>query len=88
MTNDEQTLEDKAHNRTQRPQGKVFRQYIGEDWGERPPGPERMKVADYTPARHKMLSDLFPGERLVIPAGDLKVRSNDTDYRFRAHSAL
>ena len=31
-----------------------------------------MKVADYTPARHKVLSDLFPGERLVIPAGDLR----------------
>ena len=87
-TPNEQTLEEKAHNRTQRPQGKVFRQFISEDWGARPAGPERMKVADYTPARHKELSELFPGERLVIPAGDLKVRSNDTDYRFRAHSAF
>ena len=30
----------------------------------------------------------FPGERLVIPAGVLQVRSNDTDYRFRPHSAF
>src|SRR5690606_4247154 len=28
----------------------------------------------------------FPGDRLVIPAGPLKVRSNATDYRFRPHS--
>ncbi|MDP9805779.1 Xaa-Pro aminopeptidase [Trueperella bonasi] len=87
-TDKTQTAEEKAHNRTQRPQGKVFRQFIGEDWGERPPGPKRMEVADYTPARHETLSKLFPGERLIIPAGDLKVRSNDTDYRFRAHSAF
>jgi Xaa-Pro aminopeptidase len=30
----------------------------------------------------------LPGERLVLPAGVLRVRSNDTDYRFRAHSAF
>lgn len=30
----------------------------------------------------------FRGERLVFPAGDLQVRSNDSDYRFRAHSAF
>ena len=34
------------------------------------------------------MSAQFPGERLVIPAGGLKVRSNDTDYRFRPHSAF
>ena len=30
----------------------------------------------------------FPGDRLVIPAGGFKVRSNDTDYVFRPHSAF
>ncbi|MEO7062043.1 MAG: aminopeptidase P family protein, partial [Lapillicoccus sp.] len=30
----------------------------------------------------------FPGERLVVPAGGFKVRSNDTDYVFRPHSAF
>ena len=84
----EQTNEEKAHNRTQRPQSQAFREFIGQDWGARPAGPARMEVADYTPSRHKRLSELFPGERLVFPAGDLKVRSNDTDYRFRAHSAF
>ncbi|WP_461024941.1 aminopeptidase P family protein [Trueperella pyogenes] len=88
MTEQTQTNEEKAHNRTQRPQGQAFREFIGQDWGPRAAGPTRMEVADYTPARHKRLSALFPGERLVFPAGDLQVRSNDTDYRFRAHSAF
>ncbi|MFP7696570.1 aminopeptidase P family protein [Trueperella sp. LYQ143] len=83
-----QSVEEKAHNRTQRPRGQVFREFIGQDWGARPAGPERMAVADYTPARRAKLSACFPGERLVLPAGDLQVRSNDCDYRFRAHSAF
>ncbi|MBL1091390.1 aminopeptidase P family protein [Streptomyces sp. NPDC001739] len=34
--------------------------------------------------RRAALSARFPGERLVIPAGNLKTRSNDTEYSFRA----
>ena len=30
---------------------------------------------------------MFPGERLVLPAGRWKVRSYDTDYRFRSDTA-
>ncbi|MFE5791701.1 aminopeptidase P family protein [Streptomyces sp. NPDC056503] len=37
-----------------------------------------------TAARRAALSARFPGERLVIPAGNLKTRSNDTEYAFRA----
>ncbi|GHH69939.1 Xaa-Pro aminopeptidase 1 [Streptomyces sulfonofaciens] len=40
--------------------------------------------ADRTAARRAALSARFPGERLVVPAGNLKTRSNDTDYPFRA----
>jgi Xaa-Pro aminopeptidase len=39
-------------------------------------------------ARRTLLSQAFPGIRLVIPAGNLRVRSNDCDYRFRPHSAF
>ncbi|MDY5584847.1 MAG: aminopeptidase P family protein [Arcanobacterium sp.] len=81
-------LEKRAHNRTQRPQGAAFREFMGEDWGARPAGPVRAEVADYLPNRHYRLGRQFIGQRLVIPAGDLQVRSNDTDYRFRAHSAF
>ncbi|PZG14709.1 aminopeptidase P family protein [Nonomuraea aridisoli] len=43
--------------------------------------------APWAAKRRAALAQRFPGERLVIPAGTLKVRSNDTDYRFRPHSA-
>jgi Xaa-Pro aminopeptidase len=40
--------------------------------------------ARHAAARRAALSERFPGERLVIPAGNLKTRSNDTEYPFRA----
>ncbi|MBG0829651.1 aminopeptidase P family protein [Planomonospora sp. ID67723] len=47
-----------------------------------------LPLAAYTAKRRAALAARFPGERLVIPSGVLKVRSNDSDYRFRAHSAF
>ena len=88
VTEEKQSLQERGENRSRRPGNDEFRKFIGEDWGPRPAGPERMSVADYTPARRMKLGKLFEGERLVIPAGDLVRRSNDTDYRFRAHSAF
>ncbi|MFK8843930.1 aminopeptidase P family protein [Streptomyces sp. Ac-502] len=38
--------------------------------------------------RRAALSERFPGERVVVPAGGFKVRSNDFDYLFRPHSAF
>lgn len=38
----------------------------------------------HTARRRAALSARFPGERLVIPAGGLRTRSNDTEYPFRA----
>ncbi|MDI5971457.1 aminopeptidase P family protein [Streptomyces sp. SL13] len=40
--------------------------------------------ASYAAARRAAVSARFPGERLVVPAGNLKTRANDTDYPFRA----
>ncbi|MEU1122968.1 aminopeptidase P family protein [Streptomyces sp. NPDC005899] len=47
-------------------------------------GLEPIAQAGHTAARRAALSARFPGERLVIPAGNLKTRSNDTEYAFRA----
>jgi Xaa-Pro aminopeptidase len=47
-------------------------------------GLEPSAQSPYAAKRRKTLSAAFPGERLVIPSGNLKVRSNDTDYPFRA----
>ncbi|WP_017624398.1 aminopeptidase P family protein [Nocardiopsis chromatogenes] len=45
---------------------------------------EPLEQAGHTARRRAALSARFPGERLVIPAGGLKTRSNDTEYPFRA----
>ncbi|MFH8748164.1 aminopeptidase P family protein [Streptomyces rimosus] len=45
---------------------------------------EPIEQAPNTARRREALSRRFPGERLVIPAGNLKTRSNDTEYDFRA----
>ncbi len=42
--------------------------------------------APYCAARRAALSACFPGEWLVVPTGRSKVRSSDTDYRFRPGS--
>ncbi|MEU9980330.1 aminopeptidase P family protein [Streptomyces sp. NPDC050856] len=44
---------------------------------------EPVPQAARTAARRAALSRRFPGERLVIPSGNLKTRSNDTEYAFR-----
>ncbi len=47
-------------------------------------GLEPVPQAGYTAARRAALSARFPGERIVVPAGKLRTRANDTDYPFRA----
>ena len=66
-----------------------FLDTISTGWAERPESlPAPRAQATYAAARRSALSKAFPGKRLVIPAGSLKQRSNDTDYPFRAHSAF
>jgi len=66
-----------------------FRAFVATGWAA-PAGarPELSPAAPYAAARRAALSARYPGERLVIPAGGLKVRSNDTDYVFRPHTAF
>ncbi|MEU5093600.1 aminopeptidase P family protein [Streptomyces sp. NPDC020996] len=49
-------------------------------------GLEPIAQAAYTARRRTKLSARFPGELLVIPAGNPKVRANDTAYPFRPSS--
>lgn len=42
-----------------------------------------IEQAPYAAERRAALSARFPGERLIVPAGNLKVRANDTHYPFR-----
>ena len=69
--------------------GQGFLDTISTGWAERPePMPSRREQADFAAARRAAVSAAFPGRRLVVPAGPYSVRSNDTDYPFRAHSAF
>ncbi len=64
-------------------------EFMTTGWSEASPLPAEQPVpSELTPARRAKLSARFPRERLVLPAGELKVRSNDCDYRFRPHSAF
>jgi len=48
--------------------------------------PQPIEHAEAFEARRRALSAKYPGETLVIPSGHLKVRSNDTHFRFRPSS--
>lgn len=67
----------------------VFAEFMKTGWS-----PSDLKGITASPAvtwcvsRRAALSEAFPGIRLVIPAGNFKVRSNDCDYRYRPHSAF
>ncbi|MDQ0825045.1 Xaa-Pro aminopeptidase [Arthrobacter sp. B2I5] len=84
-----QPLEERVNNRSQRPSSNAFKAFMASNWAPSSQElPERDAVAGYAASRRKAISALFSGERLVIPAGPLKVRSNDCDYRFRPHSGF
>jgi Xaa-Pro aminopeptidase len=65
----------------------AYAAFMREGWGDRDLDVDRHPVADRAQARRTRLAEMFPGERLVVPAGAFKVRANDTDYRFRAETA-
>lgn len=76
-----------TNRRAPYPQG--FLDTISEGWAERPEQlPPLREQAPFAAARRAAVSKAFPGKRLVIPAGPLRQRSNDTDYPFRVHSAF
>ncbi|MEY2710206.1 MAG: hypothetical protein RL031_1079, partial [Actinomycetota bacterium] len=47
-----------------------------------------LEVVTYAFTRRQVLSEAFPNIRLVIPSGNYKTRSNDTEYVYRPHSAF
>jgi Xaa-Pro aminopeptidase len=86
---DPQPTQERGSNRSHRPTSEAFRAFIAEGWAareERLPG--RAESAPWAARRRERVGRRFPGERLVLPAGPLVTRSNDTDYRFRPHSAF
>jgi Xaa-Pro aminopeptidase len=65
----------------------AYSRFMRQGWADPeldlPPHP----VAGPAAVRRARLAEMFPGERLVLPAGGYQVRSNDTNYRFRPDTA-
>jgi len=78
----------KASNR-QTPFSVAFREFIPQSWEPYPTElPTPLPATGPAALRRAKLVADFPGARLVVPAGGLKVRANDTDFRYRPHSAF
>ncbi len=57
-------------NRSTLPPAASFQEYIGSNWAERADVvPLAREQAPYAAARRGRLSALYPGKRLVVPAG-------------------
>jgi Xaa-Pro aminopeptidase len=84
VTNADQELHTESHDPGVSDKYSAF---MRTGWGDReldlPPHP----IIPWATTRRERLGEQFRGERLVIPAGGFKVRSNDTDFRFRAETA-
>ena len=72
--------------RAGRPSTDEFRQFLASGWEMADASVTAVAAAPYAAQRRRRLSEAFPGMRIVVPAGELKTRSNDTDYRFRPTS--
>ncbi len=78
-----------TENRSTTPMSDRFAQYISSGWDDRMDVAPALSVqAPFAAERRTRISRLHTGRTLVIPAGPAKVRSNDTDYPYRAHSAF
>lgn len=88
-TAEHETIEEAPVTNRKQPFPRGFLDTISTGWADRPESlPAARPQAAFAAARRAKLSAAFPGKRLVIEAGSLKQRSNDTDYPFRAHSAF
>jgi Xaa-Pro aminopeptidase len=65
----------------------AYSAFMRTGWDDREVEVPRQPVADRAAVRRQKLAGMFPGERLVLPAGTFKVRANDTDYKFRPDTA-
>lgn len=82
------TQEQKLPNR-QTPFSEAFKKFIPESWDPYPSEmPPALPASGPAAGRRQAMADAFPGQRLVIPAGGLKVRNNDCDYPYRPDSAF
>lgn len=89
MSNETQSESETPVTNRKQPFPSGFLNMISTGWAERPAGVIAPRPhAAFAAARRDKVSQAFIGERIVVPAGSLKTRSNDTDYPFRAYTAF
>lgn len=75
--------------RSRTPHSKKFLEYIGSNWADSEASmPEPAEVVPYAARRREAVAAAFAGKVLVFESGAAQVRSNDTDYLYRPHSAF
>lgn len=75
--------------RSRTPHSRKFLNYIGSNWAVgKQTLPRRSAVAPFAAKRRLAIAKAFKGNILVFEAGNSKVRSNDTEYQYRPHSAF
>lgn len=82
------SMADRKHNRTLRPESTTFSDFMLSGWSDENANVQPLESSKYIQSRLTALGERFPGERLVIPAGQAKVRNDDCDYAFRPDSAF
>lgn len=78
-------------NRSRTPNSPQFIEYMGSNWAtDFEPAPDfpAHSVAPFAAARRAKVAQRFAGHVVVIAAGPSQTRSNDTEYRYRPHSAF
>jgi Xaa-Pro aminopeptidase len=58
-------------------------EHMTSHWGPAPLDNTPHPAVAHTAKRRATLANQFPDAAIVVPTGNLKVRANDTDYRFR-----
>jgi Xaa-Pro aminopeptidase len=80
---------DPGANRSRTPTSQQFIDYMGSGWAAN--GDHETLVspaAEFTPNRRAKVAAAFAGEVIIIEARPAATRSNDTEYRYRPHSAF
>jgi len=57
----------------------AYAEFMRTGWGDRELDLPAHPITPWARARRERLSEQFSGERLVVPVGGFKVRSNDCD---------
>ena len=69
------------------PNANALAEFMKGGWAPTPlEGVKPVEHLNFVVARRAKISAKFPTKRLIFPAGAQKVRSNDTHFKFRAHT--